>query len=349
MERTPVLNEGQGGGRVKKVDGRRRNKTAALLLNQLKLAQGKWISGEALSRQLQVSRTAVWKHICALKTKGYRIDSATRKGYLLREIPDLLRPQELREGLKTVCIGQVEIRYFDRTDSTNLRAKAMAADGAPEGTLVIAEEQTQGRGRRGRNWFSPPGAGIYLSLILRPGILPQEAPRFALLTATAVAEAVREITMLETRIKWPNDILVGGRKLGGILTEISMEMDKVEYMIVGLGLNVNLAREAFPPDLQELGTSIQVEMGRFLPRLPLVRRILEKFEETYQEYQRQGFASIRSRWQAFTDMIGRTVAVDTMGRRFTGEVMDFDEDGYLVVREHNGGPVRLFSGDVSFI
>lgn len=331
MERTPVP------------------KTAALLLNQLKLAQGNWISGEALSRQLQVSRTAIWKHIKTMKTEGYCIDSATRRGYLLREIPDLLRPQEIREGLKTVCIGQGEIRYFDQTDSTNLRAKAMAADGAPEGTLVIAEEQTQGRGRRGRNWFSPPGAGIYLSLIIRPGILPQEAPRFALLTAAAVAEAVREITLVETRIKWPNDILVGGRKLGGILTEISMEMDKIEYMIVGMGININLAREAFPPDLRELGTSLQMELGRSLPRIPLARRILERFEETYEEYQRHGFASIRKRWQAFTDMIGRAVTVDTMGRRFTGEVMDFDEEGYLVVREHNGGQVRLFSGDVSFI
>ena len=331
MERTPVP------------------KTAALLLNRLRLAQGNWISGEALSRQLQVSRTAVWKHIRAMKTEGYCIDSSTRKGYLLREIPDLLRPQELREGLKTLYIGQGEIRYFDQTDSTNLRAKAMAADGAPEGTLVIAEEQTQGRGRRGRNWFSPPGAGIYLSLIIRPAILPQEAPRFALLTAAAVAAAVRETTMVETRIKWPNDILSGGRKLGGILTEISMDMDKVEYMIIGMGINVNLDWEAFPPDLRELGTSIKMELGRSLPRIPLAKRIIEQFEETYEEYQHQGFSSIRKRWQAFTDMIGRTVAVDTMGRRFTGEVMDFDEDGYLVVREHDGGPVRIFSGDVSFI
>jgi BirA family transcriptional regulator, biotin operon repressor / biotin---[acetyl-CoA-carboxylase] ligase len=324
-------------------------KTAALLLNQLKQAQGKWISGEALSHELQVSRTAIWKHIRTMKTEGYSIDSSTRKGYLLREIPDLLRPRELREGLKTRCIGQGEIRYFDQTDSTNLRAKAMAAAGAPEGTLIIAEEQTEGRGRRGRNWFSPPGDGIYMSLIIRPAILPQEAPRFALLTAAVVAEAVREITLLETRIKWPNDILVGGRKLGGILTEVSMEMDKVEYMIVGLGLNVNLAREAFPPDLRELGTSIRAETGRSLPRLPLVRRILEIFEETYEEYQRQGFAAIRERWQAFTDMTGRRVAVDTLGRRLTGEVVDFDEDGYLVVREHNGDLVRIFSGDVSFI
>jgi BirA family biotin operon repressor/biotin-[acetyl-CoA-carboxylase] ligase len=313
------------------------------------MAQGEWISGESLSRQLQVSRTAVWKHVCALKTAGYRIDSVPRKGYLLREIPDLLRPRELREGLKTSCIGQGEIRYFDRTDSTNLRAKAMAADGAPEGTLVIAEEQTQGRGRRGRDWFSPPGAGIYLSLIIRPAILPQEAPRFALLTAAAVAAAVRDTTTVEARIKWPNDILAGGRKLGGILTELSMDMDKVEYMIIGMGINVNLDREDFPPGLRELGTSMRMELGRLLPRLPLARAILERFEETYGEYQRHGFASIRRRWQSFTDMIGRTVAVDAMGRRFTGEVTDFDEDGYLVIRERNGGPMRLFSGDVSFI
>jgi BirA family biotin operon repressor/biotin-[acetyl-CoA-carboxylase] ligase len=324
-------------------------KTAAGLLNYLKLSQGQWVSGEVLSRDLKVSRTAIWKHIRAMKTAGYRIDSSTRKGYLLREIPDLLRPQELREGLNTRCIGQGEIRYFNQTDSTNLQAKAMAAAGAPEGTLIIAEEQTEGRGRRGRNWFSPPETGIYMSLIIRPAILPQEAPRFALLTAAAVAAAVGEMTMLATRIKWPNDILVGGRKLGGILTEVSMEMDKVEYMIVGLGLNVNLAREAFPPDLQKIGTSIRAESGRFFPRIPLVRRILERFEELYDEYRQLGFASIRERWQAFTDMIGRTVAVDTLGRLLTGEVTDFDEDGYLVVREHSGNTVRIFSGDVSFI
>jgi BirA family transcriptional regulator, biotin operon repressor / biotin---[acetyl-CoA-carboxylase] ligase len=323
-------------------------KTAAALLNQLKLAQGKWISGAELSRQLQVSRTAVWKHICALKTDGYRIDASTRKGYILREIPDLLRPRELREGLKTRSLGQQEIRYFDQTDSTNLQAKAMAAAGAPEGTLIIAEEQTAGRGRRGRTWFSPPGAGIYMSLIIRPAILPQEAPRFALLAVAAVAAAVRETTFLTPRIKWPNDILLNGRKLGGILTEVSMEMDKVEYLIIGLGLNVSLAREAFPPELRETGTSIRAELGRSLHRLPLVRGILESLERTYEEYQTHGFASIRKRWQDFTDMIGRTVTVDTLGRRLTGEVMDFDEDGYLVVREHNGGPVRIFSGDVSF-
>jgi len=323
--------------------------TAELLRREFKQAEGRWVSGEALSRKLQMSRTAVWKHVCTLKSEGYRIASSPRKGYMLEGIPDLLLPQEVREGLQTSRIGQGEIRYRRRMESTNLEAKALAAAGAAEGTLVIAEEQTAGKGRRGRHWFSPPGAGIYLSLILRPDIQPQEAPRFALLTAAAVAAAIREVTRLEATIKWPNDLLAGGRKLGGILTEIGMDMDRVEYMVIGLGINVNLERKDFPPELEELATSIQAEAGRFFPRLPLVRRILESFEETYAAYRQQGFAPILKRWQSYAEMMGRRIAVVSLGQTFTGEVMDFDADGFLVLREENRGPMRFFSGDVSFV
>ncbi len=248
------------------------SRTATLLLRSLRAQQGQWISGAVLCRQLQVSRTAVWKHIGALKTFGYRIESSPRRGYLLREIPDRLVPQELREGLQTTVIGRAEIHYFPCTESTNRQAKTLAGGGAPSGTLVLAEEQTAGRGRRGRSWFSPPGAGIYLSVILRPDITPQEAPRFALATAAAVAAAVQETTLVETRIKWPNDILAGGRKLGGILTEAVLEMDRVEYLIIGLGLNVNLDRIDFPQDLRETATSIQAETGRWTSKDPILFR-----------------------------------------------------------------------------
>jgi len=296
-----------------------------------------------------MSRTAVWKYIGALKQEGYRIASSPRKGYMLEGIPDLLLPPEVREGLRTVRIGQGEIRYRRRSESTNLEAKALAAAGAAEGTLVIAEEQTAGRGRRGRSWFSPPGAGIYLSLILRPDIQPQEAPRFTLLAAAAAAAAIREATLLEVKIKWPNDLLAGGRKLGGMLTEIGMEMDRVEYMVIGLGVNVNLGREDFPPELREQATSIRAETGRAFPRLPLVRKILESVEETYAEYRQAGFAPILKRWQTYAEMRGRRIAVNSLGQTFTGEVMDFDADGFLVLREESRGPMRFFSGDVSFV
>jgi BirA family biotin operon repressor/biotin-[acetyl-CoA-carboxylase] ligase len=325
------------------------SRTATLLLRSLRAQQGQWISGAVLCRQLQVSRTAVWKHIGALKTFGYRIESSPRRGYLLREIPDRLVPQELREGLQTTVIGRAEIHYFPCTESTNRQAKTLAGGGAPSGTLVLAEEQTAGRGRRGRSWFSPPGAGIYLSVILRPDITPQEAPRFALATAAAVAAAVQETTLVETRIKWPNDILAGGRKLGGILTEAVLEMDRVEYLIIGLGLNVNLDRIDFPQDLRETATSIQAETGRWTSRIVLTRRILESLETTYHEYRQRGFAPILQRWEALTEMKGRRVAVDVMGRTYTGEVTHFDADGCLVIREAGGEAMRLFSGDVNYL
>jgi len=307
------------------------------------------VSGETLSQSLRMSRTAVWKHVCALRTAGYRIDSSPRKGYLLREIPDLLLPQELQEGLQTALIGQGDIRFFPRTDSTNRQAKALAAAGAPEGTVVIAEEQSAGRGRRGRAWFSPPRTGIYMSLILRPDIPPQEAPRFALLAAAAVAAAVRETTSLEVMIKWPNDILAGGRKMGGILTEASMEMDRVEYLVIGVGLNVNLNRREFPPELQSIATSIREETGRPAGRILLTKRLLESLESTYHEYRREGFAPILKRWQDFTEMLGREVAVEVRGRMLTGEVAAFDADGALVLRTPGGEALRLFFGDVHFV
>jgi len=318
------------------------------LLDCLKRVQGRWLSGESLSQEMQMSRTAVWKHVGALKSEGYLIASSPRKGYRLQEIPDRLLPWEVRDGLQTGRIGRGEIRHFPRLASTNLEAKSLAAAGAPEGTLVIAEEQTAGRGRLGRSWFSPPG-GIYLSLIIRPDIQPDEAPRFALLTAAAVAAALRKTTLLEVRIKWPNDLLVQGGKLGGILTEIGMEMDRVEYMVVGLGVNVNLVRKDFPPELQPLATSIRAETGRTFPRLLLLRRILEEFEAAYDEYRREGFAPVRRRWQTFAEMTGRRVTVRSLGETFTGEALDIDADGFLVLREEHRGTMRFFSGDVSYV
>ncbi|MDI9569597.1 MAG: biotin--[acetyl-CoA-carboxylase] ligase [Pseudomonadota bacterium] len=320
-----------------------------LLREQLGKAEGGWVSGEALSRSLRMSRTAVWKHVRALRAAGYHIDSLPRRGYLLRAIPDLLLPQELREGLRTSLIGQGDIRFFPRTDSTNRQAKALAAAGATEGTVVIAEEQSAGRGRRGRTWFSPPRAGIYMSLILRPDIAPQEAPRFAILGATAAATVVRATTGLEATIKWPNDILVGGRKIGGILTEASMEMDRVEYLVIGVGLNVNSSRRAFPPELRSVATSVRAETGRPASRICLARRLLESLEAAYHECRQEGFAPIMERWRSLTEMLGRRVEVDVRGRRLAGDVEAFDADGALVLRTPDGELLRLFSGDVQFV
>ena len=207
------------------------------LLLYLKEKRENWVSGELLSDELGVSRAAVWKHVRKLREEGYVIKSSPRKGYCFSKTSDLLLPNEIRDGLDTRTFGKRNIDYFMEIDSTNMRAKDLAAEGAPEGTVVIAEKQTKGRGRKGRSWHSPLGHGIYTSLILKPAMSPSGAPRITLMTAVAIAEALLSLVHLEVRIKWPNDIIVNGKKLAGILTEISTEMDAVNYIVVGVGIN----------------------------------------------------------------------------------------------------------------
>jgi BirA family biotin operon repressor/biotin-[acetyl-CoA-carboxylase] ligase len=317
------------------------------LLRHLKENKGNWISGELLSLKMDVSRSAVWKHINRLKGEGYVIDSSRKKGYFLRQSSDLLLGSEIREGLRTGILGRQEIFHFPETDSTNLRAKVLADQGAPEGTIVVAESQTGGRGRKGRSWFSPALTGNYVSLILRPAILPNEAPRLTLLTAVAVAETLKAMTLLPIRIKWPNDITTGGKKLAGILTQISTEMDAVDYMIVGLGVNVNTTPGDFPDDLGESATSILIETGAPCSRIDLLRLFLETFENWYCLFRKSGFSSVLERWKNLADIIGRRVSVHYLDHRHTGEVLDVDQDGILILRDQKGALQKIVSGDIS--
>jgi len=251
------------------------------LLLYLKENQGNWVSGELISNNLAVSRSAIWKHIRKLKEDGYVIESAPKKGYLLSKASDPITADEIRQGLCTNVLGRKNIIYLKETDSTNTRAKELAAQGAPEGTLIIAEKQTKGRGRRGRNWFSPPGGGIYFSLILRPAISPGETPRITLMTAVVLAETLISMMKLKLRIKRPNDILVNGKKLAGILTEISTEMDAVNYIVVGLGMNVNMQFENFPSEIKKKATSILIETGKQFPRVRFIQHYLKMYEKYY--------------------------------------------------------------------
>jgi BirA family biotin operon repressor/biotin-[acetyl-CoA-carboxylase] ligase len=323
--------------------------TREILLNSLKQGLGAWVSGQFLSEGLAMTRSAVWKQIRTLKQEGYEIEASPRKGYRLCGVPDLLLMQEVRDGLTTRVFGQTQAFYFRQTDSTNLRAKELAAQGAPEGTLIVAEQQTQGRGRRQRTWFSPSRQGIYASLILRPSIAPTETPRMTLLAAVAVADTLLALTPLEAKIKWPNDILVRGRKIAGILTEISTGMDVVDYMVVGLGLNVNIPTDDFPDEIRTQATSILTETAAPFSRPPLLRRYLEQFEYYYNIFNAEGFDPVLQRWRALTDMLGRRVRVDMIGTQCVGEVSDFDQEGFLILRDESGRSVRIFSGDVTFL
>lgn len=317
------------------------------LLLYLKENQGNWVSGELISNNLSVSRAAIWKHIRNLKEEGYVIESASKKGYFLSESSDPITADEIRQGLCTKVFGKKNIIFLNETDSTNTRAKELAAQGAPEGTLVIAEKQTEGRGRRGRSWFSPPGGGIYFSLILRPVISPGETPKITLMTAVVLAETLISLMKLKLRIKWPNDILVNGKKLAGILTEISTEMDAVNYIIVGLGLNVNTQFEKFPQDIKENATSILIENGKQFPRVKLIQHYLKLYEIYYDMFKNNDFEPIMKRWRELADIIGKQIRVDVIGKTHIGKVVDVDNDGVLILKDDQGRLQRIFSGDVT--
>jgi len=323
--------------------------TKQQLLIYLKEGKGIWVSGEFLAHKMAVSRSAIWKHVRNLKDDGYVIESSRKKGYLLRQTSDLLLTDEIREGLNTNVLGKGEIIYFRETDSTNVRAKYLAGNGAPEGTVVVAEKQTQGRGRKGRYWFSPPGEGIYTSIILRPPISPNEAPKLTLMASVAVAEALLSLTSLKVNIKWPNDILINGRKVAGILTEISTDMDRIDYVVIGVGVNVNTPREGLPPDLAQTATSILMETGKPFPRIALLRAYLEWLEIYYETFKTKGFDPVMSRWKNLADIIGRRISVDLMDRVRMGEVLDIDKDGFLILRDREGTIERIISGDVTLL
>ncbi len=322
--------------------------TKEALLKYLKESAGEWTSGESLASALAISRTAIWKQIKALQEEGYCIASSTKRGYLLQGAPDRLLPTEIRDGLETRVFGRERIDYFTETDSTNVRARALAHGGASEGTIVVAESQTQGRGRRGRSWFSPPGCGIYISIILRPQVQPHEAPQLTLMAAVAMAETLLKTADLPFTIKWPNDILVNGKKISGILTEMSLEMDRVDYVVVGVGLNVNTEADAVAEDIRDIATSLRILTGQSFSRVAILRDFLKRMEHYYELFEKRQFAVIRDRWKELSGIIGRYVKIENLDHAYEGEVVDIDQDGFLVLRLTTGELQRIVAGDVLY-
>lgn len=323
--------------------------TRKKLLLELKKTFGENISGEILSSKLNISRTAVSKHISILKKSGYDIQSSPKKGYRLTALSNLLLPDEITDNIKTSVFGRKDIFYFDTIDSTNNKAKELAAGGAPEGSIVIAEQQSAGRGRKGRSWLSSSGEGLCISLILRPIIPPTEVSKLTLMTAVAISEALLNFTDIELKIKWPNDILVNGKKLAGILTEMSMEVDAIDYVIVGLGLNINSKKSSFSDEVKEIATSIQIETGNVFSRAMIVKLFLSWFEKLYFEVQEKGFHTIIKRWKELSNIIGKKVSVNEAGQTLIGTVKDIAEDGTLILIDVNKQIQKIISGDVIII
>ncbi len=275
--------------------------------------QGEFVSGEKISQQLGCSRTAIWKHIDELRKSGYELESAPRKGYRMVSKGDGIKPHEVKVKLKTERIGS-EQTYFDAVESTQVVAHKLAQEGAQEGHAVIANEQTAGKGRLGRKWHSRSGTSISMSIILRPNLPPQQTPQMTLLTAVAVVRAIKQQTGISCQIKWPNDILINGKKLVGILTEMQADPDVVHSVIVGIGVNVNQQASDMAPDIREIATSLAIEKGEAVERAGLIAAIFNEFEALYDLYLESGFSTIRSLWEAHSISVGTFLYARTDAR-----------------------------------
>jgi BirA family biotin operon repressor/biotin-[acetyl-CoA-carboxylase] ligase len=325
------------------------SKGAVRVLEALRRAGERPCSGEALSAQLGVSRSQVWKHVEALRQRGYTVQGDPGGGYRLVGVPDRLYPEELHAGLATRWLAR-DIHWQGETDSTNRVAHDLARGGAAHGTAVVAEAQSAGRGRLGRSFFSPPHQNLYLSLVLRPDLSPAEAPATALAAAVAVAEcAGRSLGSTgELEIKWPNDVLVRERKVSGILVELAAEASRVVFLVLGIGVNLNVDPRDFPAEFRDAATSLAAERGARLDRAAFTRDLLATLEGVLDLQAEGGFAALRPRFDALFRMRGRTVRVaEPGGRALEGVALGVDADGALRLRLASGAEQRVLAGDVS--
>ncbi len=318
-----------------------------IVLEELRRNKDKYISGEDLSKGLNVSRTSVWKHINKLKKEGYIIESSTNKGYMLMETPDTLYPAEIKRLLNTKIIGK-EIVFIESVDSTNNHGKRLCEKGFIEGTLIIAEEQTTGRGRLGREWVSPKGEGIWISILLKPNIKPEEASQITILTAYAVAKSIRELLDVDAMIKWPNDIVIGGKKVCGILTEMGGEIDVINYLIVGIGINANIEERFFIENGLSTATSLRLIKGEPIDRKVLLSKVIKNFEQLYIDFiKTSNIESILNNYRKMSATLDKEIKVTYNKEEIEGKAIDINNSGQLIVKLRNGNIIELASGEVS--
>jgi BirA family biotin operon repressor/biotin-[acetyl-CoA-carboxylase] ligase len=317
------------------------------ILQLLRDSDSDFLSGEEISRRLKVSRTAVWKRMRRLRALGYGIEASTRSGYRLIRSPDLLIPSEIKSILKTKWMGKT-IHYFNTLDSTNSKAYQLALNGAEEGEMVIAESQEKGRGRLGRHWFSPPFLNLYVSIILRPKISPHHASLITLMAAVATADAIQKFSGLLPLIKWPNDILLHDRKIAGLLNEIHSEMDRIHFVILGIGVNLNMSEKMFSKEIQPVATSLKMEMGQTISRKDFLQSLLQELENWYTVFIKEGNAIILKAWRDRAHIKGRRVKVTSFGETLVGMAVDVDSDGALILETEEGKRKRVVAGDITY-
>ncbi|GAB4073598.1 bifunctional biotin--[acetyl-CoA-carboxylase] synthetase/biotin operon repressor [Barrientosiimonas marina] len=318
------------------------------LIELLTTTEGTYISGQLLSDRLHISRSAIWKHMKELEKDGYVIEGIPRKGYRIVQSPDKVSPNTIQWGLETEWLGQ-KIIHKTSTESTQEIAQQAARNNAEHGTVVIADEQTNGRGRMGRAWKSAKNKGVWMSLILRPAITPAAATRLTLLTATVLADVITKQTAAAPAIKWPNDLLINHKKIAGILTEMQAEQDRTQYVIVGIGVNVNQTLYDFAAPLKQQAASIKSETGEDQPIVPLIQSLLRSFEKTYDAFIDIGFSGIKTKWETYAYRIGERIRVQTNQTVFEAVLAGIADDGALLVQTDAGETQNVYSGEISWL
>jgi len=303
------------------------------------------ISGARIAREIGVSRSTVWRWVEQLRRLGVHVKGQRSTGYFLEKVPDILTPDLLKKRLKGSLFGKRVFHYF-KTDSTNRVAMELGFAGEPEGTVVVAEEQTAGRGRAGRSWHSEKGTGLYVSILLRPRLAPAQTPLLTMLAGISAQAALEAVTGLSPELKWPNDLLLNGKKLGGILTEMHAEPSVVRFVVVGIGINTN--QEKFPAELAAIATSLRKESGRITFRMELLVRLLSQFESDYSRFLTEGPPFVVERFQKASDFAkGRRVRVDTGVESYVGTTTGLSPEGLLLVKRENGQATTVIAGDVT--
>lgn len=315
------------------------------ILSLFRRNPGAFVSGQEISQTLNISRAAVWKQVESLRQAGFDIEAQRSRGYRLLGGPDRLLADEILHGLDVRKVGK-SIICLEETDSTNARARQLGEDGVADGTVIIADRQSAGRGRLGRRWESPTGVNLYTSILLRPLIPVQQAPQLTFLSAVAVAESLSQLYQLPARVKWPNDVLVNGRKIAGLLNEMNAETEQVHFVILGVGVNLNMTGEQFPEELNYPATSVFLETGEKVDRVLFIRTFLEKLDGFYTEFIADGFVPIRRRWEALCELMNARVRIDQQQGALQGTVVGLDNDGALRLQLDDGRVERVLAGDV---
>lgn len=315
------------------------------ILKKLQHANGEPISGQQLADDFELSRTAIWKYIKQLEEEGYVFETIRKKGYILKSQPNLIDVLKIKAALETETFGE-QIIFKETLPSTQPEAHQLAQQGAPAGTIVICEEQTSGRGRMQREWKSQKGKGIWMSVILRPNVPPYEAPQFTLVAAVAIAKAIEEVADIRPEIKWPNDLLIDGLKITGILTELQADPDRVNALIMGIGINVNHETDDFPEDIRDIATSLKLQTGNEIDRAKLIARILLHLENYSNMYVESGFQPIKKEWENYSCTIGQRIKVSTINEVFYGKAVAITNDGVLKVQLPDGETRSVYSADI---